>query len=577
MSYDEEGRSAPTQGGAFAPPLLQTRRSGVEGGAGAIDHLDAASPAADAPQEPELHPSNAACASLLSYWSDLRASDHQEPAAADAVSSAPTATSSGQAHELAPTSELGAEGGQESWDFERPWAAFLKQGERATEHSAMRAALGRRGAGMPLPTDIRKEMERTLGRNFARVRIHTDEPAARAVKACHAEAFTAGEDVFLDSEQTLDNRQLLRHELTHVAQQYRGGVAAQPGHGMSMPSDSAETEAYAMERESTTQSVGSPAEGAETERAPEPLPASPELVQRRIKTQPAPKETEAERDQRQAKSEEEATRTIAAIVLSESDKTPLQEQEVANVYVNIYRKEGRKGFKHSSAYQKATYKGWLEKINRGTDPAAQRVYERVKQLMHGAGRVEGWTAQGNIYDLNLRSNSWFRPIRLYLSKHPGERFLPFAKVLPASGYWKYREEYNTVVANREAIVNELGGDAAIAKLSADEIPPYFVAGFEPTNENEHAAGSDFAILRRAINRHSKIVDEQHQFLIARLPDGHAGRKTHRWSWNPQGLKEFMDATSEGNRTNRERLQEEEEASRPPKLRPGAKARPMGRI
>lgn len=66
-------------------------------------------------------------------------------------------------------------------------------------------------------------MESRFGRDFCRVRVHTDERAAGSAKAVEALAFTVGHDVVFGSGQynpgTAEGRRLLAHELTHVVQQ----------------------------------------------------------------------------------------------------------------------------------------------------------------------------------------------------------------------------------------------------------------------------------------------------------------------------------------------------------------------
>lgn len=53
-----------------------------------------------------------------------------------------------------------------------------------------------RGAGHPLGTQTRTEMEAAFGRDFGEVRIHTDANADRLTKEVGASAFTARKDIF---------------------------------------------------------------------------------------------------------------------------------------------------------------------------------------------------------------------------------------------------------------------------------------------------------------------------------------------------------------------------------------------
>jgi hypothetical protein len=97
---------------------------------------------------------------------------------------------------------------------------------------AMPAAVGDvlRSSGAPLPSETRAEMEGSFGRDFSDVRIHADGLARRSAEAVDANAYTVGQHVVLgDSAPDLGGaagHRLLGHELAHVVQQSRGGVAA---------------------------------------------------------------------------------------------------------------------------------------------------------------------------------------------------------------------------------------------------------------------------------------------------------------------------------------------------------------
>jgi hypothetical protein len=103
--------------------------------------------------------------------------------------------------------------------------------------------------GHPLAAEVRGFMEQRLGHDFSRVRVHTDEPAARSARSVNALAYTVGSDVVFDAGQyapeTSAGRRLIAHELTHVAQQ-RGG----PGEirDLGALGDSAEREAEGVAR-----------------------------------------------------------------------------------------------------------------------------------------------------------------------------------------------------------------------------------------------------------------------------------------------------------------------------------------
>ena len=95
----------------------------------------------------------------------------------------------------------------------------------------VRAAVG--SAGRPLDSGTRAFMEERFGRDFGRVRVHSDEAAARSARALDAAAYARGRDVVFGARQyrpeTRPGAALLAHELAHVVQQAgREGVHA-PG------------------------------------------------------------------------------------------------------------------------------------------------------------------------------------------------------------------------------------------------------------------------------------------------------------------------------------------------------------
>ena len=58
-----------------------------------------------------------------------------------------------------------------------------------------------------------------VGRDLGDVRVHTDAAAAASSQAIGARAFAYGPDVFLGAGERATDKQLMAHELTHVAQQ----------------------------------------------------------------------------------------------------------------------------------------------------------------------------------------------------------------------------------------------------------------------------------------------------------------------------------------------------------------------
>jgi len=77
--------------------------------------------------------------------------------------------------------------------------------------------------GHALDAGVRADMETRLGYDFSNVRVHTDEAAAQSARSIGARSYTLGNDIAFGGGQyepgTPAGRQLLAHELTHVAQQ----------------------------------------------------------------------------------------------------------------------------------------------------------------------------------------------------------------------------------------------------------------------------------------------------------------------------------------------------------------------
>jgi hypothetical protein len=84
-----------------------------------------------------------------------------------------------------------------------------------------------RSPGRPLESVVRRQMERRLGHDFSRVRVHTDERAAESARAVGALAYTVGQDVVFDrgrhAPYSSEGRRLLAHELAHAVQQRDAG------------------------------------------------------------------------------------------------------------------------------------------------------------------------------------------------------------------------------------------------------------------------------------------------------------------------------------------------------------------
>ena len=80
-----------------------------------------------------------------------------------------------------------------------------------------------RSPGRPLDAKSLTFFETQFGRDFSNVRVHTTSQAAESARAMNALAYTAGQDIVFEDGQydpgSTQGRQLLAHELAHVAQQ----------------------------------------------------------------------------------------------------------------------------------------------------------------------------------------------------------------------------------------------------------------------------------------------------------------------------------------------------------------------
>jgi hypothetical protein len=81
-----------------------------------------------------------------------------------------------------------------------------------------------------LDIGTRSFFEPRFGHEFSRVRIHTDERAARSAHVLRAEAYTVGNQIVFAAGRYMPasfaGRRLLAHELSHVIQPKRGGTAS---------------------------------------------------------------------------------------------------------------------------------------------------------------------------------------------------------------------------------------------------------------------------------------------------------------------------------------------------------------
>lgn len=107
--------------------------------------------------------------------------------------------------------------------------------------------------GVPLPAEVRADLEPRFGQNFSRVRIHTDERAANAARGLSARAFTIGNDLAFGRGQfqpaTAAGRRLLAHELAHVVQQSSPAASAPPRVQRQATTDAAPVEAISLQQQ----------------------------------------------------------------------------------------------------------------------------------------------------------------------------------------------------------------------------------------------------------------------------------------------------------------------------------------
>lgn len=88
--------------------------------------------------------------------------------------------------------------------------------ERETDRPAQRAA------GAPADSRIRRSVESALGTKLPPTRVHTDRAARRSAAGLGARAYATGGDIVLGPDERADDRNLIAHELVHVAQQAAG-------------------------------------------------------------------------------------------------------------------------------------------------------------------------------------------------------------------------------------------------------------------------------------------------------------------------------------------------------------------
>ena len=129
-------------------------------------------------------------------------------------------------------------------DIRRAMEKSTQGTETAVSANLERSIEATRGGGKALDDGLRGSMEQAFGRDLSAVRVHTGGEADRLSRSLGAEAFTTGSDIYFRDGQyrpeTEGGKELLAHELTHVAQQ---GPAVQGRLTVGAPDDAYERQA----------------------------------------------------------------------------------------------------------------------------------------------------------------------------------------------------------------------------------------------------------------------------------------------------------------------------------------------
>lgn len=134
-----------------------------------------------------------------------------------------------------------------------------------------------RGRGQPLHPTEKRFFESRFGRDFSRVRLHTDGQSQDLAKRVNAKAFAVGENIVFGrgyyQPGTRDGRELMAHELTHVVQQGKAPATGARDAGTANKTPAAKTNGAA--KTTITTPANAPAihrqaaEGETVHRAPE--------------------------------------------------------------------------------------------------------------------------------------------------------------------------------------------------------------------------------------------------------------------------------------------------------------------
>jgi hypothetical protein len=106
-------------------------------------------------------------------------------------------------------------------------------GEAKTQEPKPAAESREQSSAQGLDAGTRSLMESAFGESFGDVRVHTGKHAGDAAEELGARAFTRGRDIYFNvgefDPSTREGKEVLAHELAHVAQQRRGGGAGGRG------------------------------------------------------------------------------------------------------------------------------------------------------------------------------------------------------------------------------------------------------------------------------------------------------------------------------------------------------------
>lgn len=101
--------------------------------------------------------------------------------------------------------------------------------ESKSPSSALKSSLQKsKGGGKSMDVATQNSMGNSIGADFSKVKIHTNENAIQMNRSLSAKAFTNGNDIYFNSNQynpkNSDGKRLLAHELAHVVQQKGSGT-----------------------------------------------------------------------------------------------------------------------------------------------------------------------------------------------------------------------------------------------------------------------------------------------------------------------------------------------------------------